>query len=510
VDVKVLKMSLASAALVSSLMAGVALWQTAASAATELDARQVAAIDSIARTSLSLHATPGLIIAVIRDGQIVYNKGFGYRDVARKLAPTDDTRCPIGSNTKQFTAASILLLRDRGKVNIDKPLSTYLPQIPHAGGVTIRQLLSMTGGYAEFSEIANFGEMVKHPTTAAHVVSTVVGRPLDFKPGSRYSYSNTGYMLLQMVIEHVSGVPYGRFLQEHIFAPLGMHATYLRGATDTTANVAAEYTSFALGPWELFDEWNYTWIGGAGGIISDVADLAKWNAGFDSGKLISAESFKDMTTAGTVDGKPNPAGYGFGLTVAHMPNGHRVFWHGGNTQGTATQDARFPDDHLGIIVLANTGVYDYNTVVRAIYDLMVPEKAVATTSGESPPPAPQNTADPERLKEATSWLNDAIAGRIDDGGLRTDFRKLMTPAHRASLKALAKFGSRTYEFIGSDRRLPTTSYIFKVTAPERTFVYLYSRDDGGTVSNVLIFPFLAFPNLVEPVPEPAPPAAPEL
>jgi len=475
-------------------------------ASATLDPQQVAAIDAIGRTSIASHSTPGVTIAVVRDGRIVYNKGFGYRDVANKLRPDATTRYPIGSNTKQFTAAAILLLRNEGKLDIDKPLATYLPQIPHAREVTLRQLLTMTGGYAEFTELGDFNELVKRPATAAEVVNTVVNRPLSFTPGSHWSYSNTGYMLLQMVIERISRTSYASFLQQHIFRPLGMHATYVRGSHDATANEAIEYTSFVLGPWERTERWDYTWFTGAGAIVSDVGDLEKWNVGLDSGKLISAQSFEQMTTPGSVAGKPDPDGYGFGIRTARMPNGHRVFWHGGNTSGTSTQDARFPDDHLDIIVLANSGFYKFDAAVEAIYGLLVPQP-----TGEKPSTAPAPAlprANPAVVKAARLWLDDAIAGRIDDAGLRADFRKELTPPHRAALQALAKDGPRTYTLLAMDRRTPTTLYGFRLETPSRTLVYLYKADDAGTVASVVIIPWLAFPK--ESAPRPAPPINPEI
>jgi CubicO group peptidase (beta-lactamase class C family) len=471
-----------------------------------LEAGQVAAIDAVGRTSITAHAAPGLTIAVARDGQIVYNKGFGYRDVARQLSPDATTRYPIGSNTKQFTAAAILLLRDEGKLILDKPLAMYLPQIPHGREVTIRQLLTMTGGYAEYTELGEFNELVKRPATAARVVGTVVHRPLAFTPGSRYSYSNTGYMLLQMVIERISGTTYANFLRQRIFRPLGMHATYVRASHDSASNVAVEYTSFALGPWERAERWDYTWVSGAGGIVSDVTDLEKWNAGLDGHKLLSAHSFDQMTKPGTVDGKPNPSGYGFGITTARMPNGHRIIWHGGNTSGASTQDARFPDDHLAIIVLANSGFYNTNGAVEAIYGILVPQPSAEKPSGAKPPAL--SGADPAMIKAATSWLDGAIAGRIDDAGVRADFRKQLTPPHRAALHALAKNGSRTYTLLGIDRRAPTTVYQFRLETPARTLLYAYMRDDAGSVASVVIIPWLVFPKESEPTP--APPLSPEV
>ena len=215
-----------------------------------LTAAQVAAIDAIGQRSVAGRGAPSLTIAVVKDGSIAYTKGFGYRDIENGIAPDAQTRYPIGSNTKQFTAAAILLLQDEGKLDIEAPLSRYLPEIPHAHDVRLRNLLTHSGGYAEFTEIGNFDEIGNRPATPAQIVATVDRRPLAFVPGTKRQYSNTGYVLLTMVIERVSKMRYADFLQQKIFTPLGMTSTYVRTFDDAEPNVATEYESFSLGPWE--------------------------------------------------------------------------------------------------------------------------------------------------------------------------------------------------------------------------------------------------------------------
>ncbi|MDB5092157.1 MAG: beta-lactamase family protein, partial [Candidatus Eremiobacteraeota bacterium] len=223
---------------------------TATAAPSGLAAEQTAAIDAIGRRSVDERGAPSVEIAITKNGAIVYQKGFGLRNVEDAVPPDAQTRYPIGSNTKQFTAASILLLQDDGKLNVDDRLAKYLPEIPHANEVTLRNLLMHTGGYAEFTEIETFDELGSRPATPAQVVAPVVKLPLGFKPGSKRQYSNTGYMLLQMVVERLSGTSYADFLQRRIFTPLGMSSTYVRDSDDTKSDVATEYTNFALGPWE--------------------------------------------------------------------------------------------------------------------------------------------------------------------------------------------------------------------------------------------------------------------
>jgi CubicO group peptidase (beta-lactamase class C family) len=471
-----------------------------------LSTEQAAAIDAIGRRSIDQGGAPSVEIAVLRDGAFVYRKGFGVRNVEDAVPPDATTRYPIGSNTKQFTAAAILMLQDQDKLNVDDRLAKYLPEIPHAREVTLRNLLMHTGGYAEYTEIETFDEIGARPATPAQIVATVVKRPLGFKPGTKRQYSNTGYILLQMVIERLSGVTYADFLRRRIFKPLGMSSTFVRDSDDTRSDVATEYTNFALGPWEHALHIDYTWFGGAGSIVSNAADLAKWNAALDGGELLSPHSLAEMMTPVKIDA--NFPDYGFAIENSKLPNGHRMIAHGGNTTGAATQDARFPDDHLAIIVMANSGFYDYTQAVNAVYQVLVPPGPAAKPSPH--PTAPKRTplpagANPATVDAAKAWLDAAVAGHVDLAKLRPDFRARMSREHLAALRALASFGKRTYTLAHVERRAPTTSYLFLVTAGSHQLVYLYEWDDDGSIAGTLVISRLTF-GPAAPSPSPSVPA----
>ncbi|HEY6326262.1 MAG TPA: serine hydrolase domain-containing protein [Candidatus Cybelea sp.] len=482
-----------------------------ASAATEparqqgsLSPAQAAAIDRIGSISVSGRFAPGVVIAVERNGRTVYLRAFGYRDVESKSPPLSSTPFMIGSNTKQFAAAAILRLQDDGKLSVDDRLSKYFPAMPHSGEVTLRQLLTMSGGYADYVEAPRLLEIVRRPGSPAQAVALVKNLPLDFPPGTRWQYSNTGYQLAQMVIERVSGMSLRDFLQQRFFAPLRMHATYLRLSGNAAPNVAGEYSSFALGPWERAPYWDYSWFGAAGALVSDVDDLEKWNAALDGGKVLSRRSLTQMFGPGPGASTPGGAGYGMGIRLGTMPNGHRFIWHGGNTTGSATQDARFPDDKLSIIVFSNAPYYSYNTTVQAIYKILVPQSPSVDPAQATPPPPPQ--ADPAKVRSATRWLDDAVAGRIDASALNEDARAAFTPSHRAALRALSRYGPRTYALLGVDRRKPTTTYMFAVETKEKKLDYLYKFDDGGHIAEILILPTMEFPKeaIATPSPDPVP------
>lgn len=451
----------------------------------------MAAIDRIGAYSVSGRFTPSVVIGVERNGKTIYLRAFGDRTIKPDAPALPSTPYMIGSNTKQFTAASVLLLQDEGKLRVDDRLSKFFPQIPHSRDVTLRELLTMSSGYADFAEAPEFVESMQRPADSPEeAVNLVKSLPLDFRPGTRWQYSNTGYMLAQMVIERISNMPFHTFLQRRFFGPLGMHATYMRLSNNAAPNVAGEYSSFALGPWEAAPFWDYSWVGAAGGLVSDVADLEKWNAALDGGKVLSKHSLAEMFAPGPAAGTRGGEGYGMGIRLGRMPNGHRFIWHGGNTTGSACQDARFPDDHLAIIVLSNASLYSYNTTVGAIYKLLVPQPASASSAPA--PPATVPSSDPRRIKAAIGWLDDAIAGRPNVTNVTRDMRALLTPSHLASLRALARFGGRRYELLGIDRRKPTTSYVFTVKAKRKTMMYIYKWDDNGKVADILVVPEMEF------------------
>jgi CubicO group peptidase (beta-lactamase class C family) len=468
-----------------------------------LSPAETAAVDAIGAASVAGRGAPGLTIEIERGGAVVYAKGFGYANVEDAVAATPETRYPIGSNTKQFTATAILLLQDEGKLSIDDPLAKYLPQIPHARSVTIRDLLTHAGGYAEFTAAADFDELGNRPATPAEVVGTVVAKPLAFKPGTKREYSNTGFELLLMVIERVSGMSYRDFLARKIFGPLGMTGTYVRDSDDTMPLVATEYATYALGPWEHALHIDYTWLGGAGAIVSDASDLFKWNAALDGGKLLSKTSLHEMMTPAKIAG-PSFADYGFGIETPTLPNGRRAILHGGNTTGAATQDARFPDDDLEIVVLANSGTYDYTGAVNALYAVLAkpsPAASPAPSPAASASPAaatPKPKAPPAGVVRAERWLDDAIAGKIAFSRLRPVMRANLSHEHLAALRALAALGPRTYTLAGIDRRPPATGYEFLLDTPKAHLIYLFLVDDDGLVAQVAVIERTAF----------APPAGP--
>ena len=495
-----------------------------------LSQQQVAAIDKIAATAIDRKATPSVAIGVAKNGKLVFAKAYGYRNLDDKVLADADTMYGIGSNTKQFTAAAILLLRDAGKLDVDAPVSRYLPSMPHGGEVTIRNLLTHTGGYAEFTELPDIDRLAARPATTEEILDTVVARPLGFKPGTKWQYSNTGYVMLATIVEKLSGIRYEDFLRTRIFEPLGMTRTRYEDESLVETDRATGYSRFAMGVQEHESHLDYTWLSGAGAIESTLADLETWNNAIDRGTLLTAASREMMHTSFKLaDGTDTR--YGFGLFLQPIPGGKHVVLHGGDTTGFGTQDARFVEDGVDLIVLTNQEPAAYNAIMNAVYRTVVPPPAPLPTatpapSGPapgSPPaaqpgmpaasspkpaasPAPIPNSKPEVDALARRWLDDAIAGTIDVTRLRASARAaLRLPRIQTALRELARFGDRTYILVNVDRRAPTSAYQYLLRTPKRTLLYIFSIDDDGLIAGGDVFD--PNPLAPDPTPSPAPPAA---
>ena len=481
---------LAGAAFAALLTVG-----AAAAPAAPPSQQQIAAIDPIARTVIDRQATPSVVIGVGRHGKLVFAKAYGYRNLDDKVPADVETMYAIGSNTKQFTAAAILLLRDAGKLDVDAPVARYLPDLPHGAEVTIRQLLTHTGGYAEFTELPDIDRLANRRATNGEILATVAARPLGFTPGTKWQYSNTGYVILAEVVEKLSGTSYAEFLRERIFAPLGMTRTRYEDQALVESNRAVGYSRFAMGAPEHEDHLDYTWLSGAGAIESTVGDLEKWNDALDRGTLLSASSRAMMHTPMTLaDGTDTH--YGFGLMLRQLPNGKHVVLHGGDTTGFGSQDARFTDDDLDIVVLTNQEPATYNAIMNAVYVALEgvpaassPAPLVSTPPSSAPKAAalpPYATAAGDAM--ARAWLERAVAGTIDAAALRPAFAAQLSPArNRDALRGLARFGSRRYTLVSVDRRAPTSAYEYLLQTSKRLLVYVFSLDDDGKVAGAEVF-----------------------
>jgi CubicO group peptidase (beta-lactamase class C family) len=293
---------------------------------------------------------PGLSLLVSKGGQIVRAEGFGLANVELQVPVKPETVFQSGSMGKQFTATAVMMLVEEGKVALDDPLTKYFPDAPPAWKeVTVRELLSHTAGFTDYPEKFDY----RKDWTEDEMVKVVEGIPLAYPPGTKWEYSNLGYLTLGILIHRVTGEFYGDFLQQRIFQPLGMQTTRIISEADIVPNRAAGYQ---LVKGELK---NQDWVApmvnttADGSLYFSVLDLAKWDAALYGEKLLKRSSLDLMwTPAKLKDGSANKDGYGFGWFLENR-RGHRVVSHDGAWQGFQTTIARYVDDRLTVVVLTN-------------------------------------------------------------------------------------------------------------------------------------------------------------
>jgi D-alanyl-D-alanine carboxypeptidase len=359
-------------ALVVSLLSAA----SGAQAAASLDPALAKHIDTDVQAVLQHTDTPGATIAIIKAGQLVYRHAYGLRDQQQRLPVTQDTWFEIGSITKQFTAAAILQLQEAGKLNIDDTLATYLPDAPHAKEITLRQMLSHTSGLPEYLDGPDVEQMAVRPATLEQLLARIQGKPLDFAPGSRWSYSNTGYVLLGRVIELLSHETYDHYIKTHLLDVAGMAHTYTL-TDEAQLNPMAVGYRHTDGKLERAPTIHATVGRAAGDLVSTTSDLEKWNQALTSGKIISAADYALMSTS-VMTTEKGSADYGFGLFVDSVEDQPRV-GHTGGSFGFTTANEYFPRQDVRIIAFTNNGD-DPETgemVTTAIFEDLYPAIATA-------------------------------------------------------------------------------------------------------------------------------------
>ena len=334
-------------------------------------------VDSYIAAQLREQHIPGLALAVIRDGRVVKSQGYGLADIELNVPVTADTVFQLGSIGKQFTAAAILMLAEDGKLSLDDKITHYFPAAaPKWNAITIRHFLNHTSGLADYTDdkyIAPGGLTPLHQElTDEETLRRFTTLPFDFRPGEKWSYCNTGYAILGFLIQKVSGQSYGDFLEARVFKPLGMGATRVISESDIIPNRAAGYIL------EKNEIKNQRWVSphwntlADGALYSTAADMTKWDAAITNGALLKPASYAQMWTPAPLnDGKTYP--YGFAWDLIEI-NCHRLQEHGGAWQGFTAHYARYPDDHLSVIVLTNleSGPSNPEKIAHGVATLYIP------------------------------------------------------------------------------------------------------------------------------------------
>jgi D-alanyl-D-alanine carboxypeptidase len=321
-------------------------------------------LDAYVRAEMLRSHIPGLSLAVVRDGQVVLAKGYGWANVELSVPARPDTVYQLASVTKQFTATAIMMLVEEGKISLGDKVTTLLPDLPSAwSDVTVRHLLTHTSGIKSYTDLREFTRTLRKDYTHDEIIKLVADLPLDFQPGEKWHYDNTGYFLLGMIIERVSGKSYGEFLAERIFRPLQMTSTRVNDLTELIPNRAAGYT-WRGNRLRQGEYTSPTQPYAAGALVSTVEDLAKWDAALYTETLVKRSTLQRMWTPAKLnDGKGTTYGFGWGVDDYR---GHRLIGHGGGIPGFSTQISRFVDDRVTVIVLCNLDGGDSGALARGV------------------------------------------------------------------------------------------------------------------------------------------------
>ncbi|HWO00066.1 MAG TPA: serine hydrolase [Blastocatellia bacterium] len=294
---------------------------------------------------------PGASVIVVKDGKVVFRKGYGKANLELGVAAEPEMIFRLGSVTKQFTAVAILMLAEQGKLSIGDEITSYLPDYPTNGQkITIQNLLTHTSGIKSYTSLPEWLQLWRKDMPLKELIDLFKDKPMDFAPGESWSYNNSGYVLLGAIIEKVSGQSYKDFVEKRIFAPLGMsHSFY-----DSTERVIAGRVSGYSKGKDGFVNCAYlsmTQPYAAGSLMSSVDDLALWDAALYTEKIVKQESLKRAWTPAVLNnGKPTHYGYGWAM---NSYEGHRIVMHGGGINGFSTDAIRLPDDRIFVAVLTN-------------------------------------------------------------------------------------------------------------------------------------------------------------
>jgi CubicO group peptidase (beta-lactamase class C family) len=334
-------------------------------------------VDDYLQAEMQARQIPGVSVAVVREGKTIKAQGYGLANLEHNVPVSKESVFEIGSVTKQFTAAAILMLRQAGKLQLDDKIGKHLEGCPASwSGITIRHLLTHTSGLKSYHGLSGFEASRK--LDAAKFIAALSRQPLNFVPGESFSYSNSGYNLLGYIIEKVSGQSYWQFLHERIFMPLGMTSCQSRDSQLIITNRVAGYElQKAL---LINRDSDLTDVFAAGALVSTALDLVKWNAALDTDKLLSPSSRAELWKPVHLnDGRTYSYGFGWRLDDYR---GLKNIWHGGSTSGFCASLQRFPDQKLTVIVLCNLGEQGLATILaRRVANFYLPAQT------EDPAPA---------------------------------------------------------------------------------------------------------------------------
>lgn len=427
-----------------------------------LDPALKARIDSIANDVLKQTGVPSASVAIVKGGKLVYTHAYGNAHLDPPVPATADMRYSIGSISKQFTAAAILLLQEQGKLSLNDAVGKYMPGLTRGDEVTIRQILSHTSGYQDYWPEDYVMTPMLHPETAQQIIDTWAKKPLDFDPGTQWQYSNTNYVIAGEIVEKVSAEKLMDFLSEHIFHPLGMKSVWNSDEAKLTQADATAYYRHALGPLRVAPKEGRGWMFAAGELAMTAHDLALWDESLMAQTVLKPESYKQMFTSEKLK-NGSDTHYGLGVGVRDI-NGHRDIEHSGEVSGFVSDNQVLVDDGASIAVLTNQDAVGAASTIARL--------AAPIIAGFPP-------SDSE--KQALDLYHGLQQGRIDRSQLAPNLSDYFTPEAIADYQSsLAPLGEPiTFHQTGETLRGGMTFRGFTITYPNaRLRLTTYTYPDG--------------------------------
>jgi CubicO group peptidase (beta-lactamase class C family) len=360
-------------------------------------------VDDYMKAEMQRQHIPGVSLAVVKDGQVILARGYGFANVEHQVPVKPETIFQSGSMGKQFTATAVMMLLEAGKLSLSDPITKFFSDAPDSWkNITVRHLLTHTAGTTDYPSDFDF----RRDYTEDELLKRAEAIPLAFQPGEKWSYSNLGYVLLGILIHKVSGQFYGDFLQERVFQPLGMTTARIISEADIVPNRAAGYR---LVKGELK---NQDWVSPTlnttadGALYLTVYDMAKWDAALYTEKLIKKSSLEQMWTPVKLNnGKTYPYGFGWSLNEVR---GHHIIEHGGSWQGFKSQIARYVDDKLTVVLFANLSQANQARIAHGVAAIYNPELAPL-------PPKAIEDKEPQVTALAKELIGKATEGGLESG-----------------------------------------------------------------------------------------------
>jgi CubicO group peptidase (beta-lactamase class C family) len=413
--------------------------------------------------------TPGCALAVIKDGQIIYERGYGMASLNLAAPITPSSVFKVGSIAKQFTAMSILMLERQGKLSLDDDIRKYVPDVPDFGTpITLRHLIHHTSGLRDFPEMLEMAGWRQDDVITEKDILEMVSRQrtLNHQPGEEYLYTNTGYVLLALVVKRVSGQPLNEFAEINIFKPLGMMNT--RFNNDHRAIIKGLVDAYALKPGGGFLKWMAADDHmGSDNLFTTVGDLARWDQNFYDKRVGGADLIAQMLTPGVIKNDPT-FDYAYGLNI-NQYKGLKMIQHAGSRLGYRAQLLRFPDQHFSVVCLCNVRI-DQNQLAMRVADIYLADqfKQAATSQGS------QEAAPPDAVKLSQDELS-SLAGLywnpVSDTVRRVYVKdgKLIYSRAPGNESALAPLGRDRFLMLGVRNRVELTFKSPRAGAPPSIF-----------------------------------------